>query len=244
MATMKTVTTIMVMLVVMMTAMLTTLRISMVIAVLSSHVSMIVAAMLCPMHVLKKDANLVGECKPHIGFGTSELAMDSEADWAPMQSSNPVVCAAFIKSLFPPLAAAERPKNDHERLCATQGEDDIRWDNFITSWDLQSVQDVVRGIYSRPDTDYAYIGVTTCPVWRWSTCDGYNNMKPHKSRFDSMEIILVEHAEPVTVLEEMMIEYARELGHDLANALHYAPGPINHRNKMFLYICVKRLFAP
>ncbi len=161
-------------------------------------------------------------------------------DCTEMQDPDPRERVAFIVSLFPSEAEAERLMRDEAHLCRMHGESDIHWDQFRMVIGIESSQQVVDDILARADTDHGYVGATTCPMWRFVTCHGHNNMVAHNKRFDYMEVILVEKAEPAQFLEEMLIEYARERGHTLANAERYVPGPIRPRSKLFWYVCTKR----
>ena len=156
-------------------------------------------------------------------------------DWSEMEGP-PEARAAFIARLWLPKDDVERAMDTEKHLSAPEPE--IRWGNFLPDWDLATLLQTFDHILSQPNRHSGYIGITTCPVWRWSRCEGHNDnsMRPHKDFYDGMDVIMVGYGEYIVVLEELAIEKVKEK-HELENSYPYRSGPYNNRQQMFLYLC-------
>ena len=97
-------------------------------------------------------------------------------------------------------------------------------------------------LFADPTTEFGYIGVSTCPIWRFRLCrDHTDGFRPHCDAYGRMHIIFVERDEPAMVMEEHLIELTRESEHarKVQNGTRYVAGTIKPKQITFLYVCVK-----
>ena len=133
-----------------------------------------------------------------------------------------------------------------QRLCAGRpdcGPDSISWEHMLFDWDLSDVKSTIRRI--RRSARRMYVGVSSSPSWRWSSCAGHKvsddaePMRAHRDRFDLMFPVCAEHGGVIEALEEMMYELMwEEFPSIVCNSRIYRPGVIEEGGVYFLYICV------
>ena len=147
--------------------------------------------------------------------------MDAKAEFLPLNR---------VRSMF-----------EQEKRKTTDLDLPINWSFFVVDWELHEIVERMRIILEDAHTEYAYVGITQSPQWRWCKCRGHNNMKPHDESYDVMHVLCVDRSEAIKAMEEVALEqFQAQTGfkHKLKNAPVYRTGPIPDRVATFLYMCV------
>ena len=125
-------------------------------------------------------------------------------------------------------------------ICDRQSEDRIDWHAFIVNLTFDLVLSAVQGFAFDINVSEVYVGVTTCPWWRFKGCAGYDgngDSRPHSERFQRMWPILINRFGCVQVMEENVIAMLRgpDAAPKVCNAAKYVAGPCRSK-VLFLYI--------
>ena len=130
---------------------------------------------------------------------------------------------------------------DAKFVCSCHQEERIDWSRFLVDWVWQEIKDVVQGIAKSRVVTGIYVGVTSCPWWRYEGCRQYQEHEflPHADRFDRMFMVCVDRFEAVHVMEECLIEMLFDSNDSwkVKNNRKYSKGPVTG-NFLFLYCCV------
>ncbi len=157
-------------------------------------------------------------------------------------AANTEARAKYVAKLFLSREDQARHAQSAKLLCSTQSEHDIGWAYFCWDWTWKEVTATVDMLCSDATTDSCYLGVTSCPVWRWRLCrDHTDGFRPHCGAYDRMRISCVERCGPALVLVEWLIEPTRisENSDKLRSATRYVTGPVKPKQILFVYCCIK-----
>ena len=85
----------------------------------------------------------------------------------------------------------------------------IHFKHFQLDWTKDTIFAVVLSVLRK--SDRSYIGITESPVWRWSECEGWNDMVAHRNNgFDNMHVICCDKPMCIATLDEMVIDHMFE----------------------------------
>ncbi len=110
------------------------------------------------------------------------------------------------------------------------------WSDFC----FDPIWPAVCVISCQPFVKSAYLGTTSSSPWRWSRCDGYNNMIPHKDRFRRMYPLCCSWGANVLAMERLiqskMLKHFKPV---CAFCDAWRPGPLPTSRVCVMHLCVE-----